>query len=52
MDLAAEVLAAVARAGDGKNKIRRGRIVADCARLESVYAERHRGFESLPLRNN
>jgi hypothetical protein len=24
--------------------------VVDCARLESVCAERHRGFESLPIR--
>ena len=25
--------------------------VVDCARLESVCAERHRGFESLPIRS-
>ena len=29
---------------------RRGRIAVYCARLESGYVERHRGFESLPLR--
>lgn len=28
----------------------RGRIVVECARLESVYTERYRGFESLSLR--
>ena len=33
-----------------KNR-RRGRIAVYCARLESGYAERHRGFESLPLRS-
>src|SRR5215470_16091938 len=26
--------------------------VVDCARLESVCAERHRGFESLPIRQH
>ena len=26
--------------------------VVDCARLESVCAERHRGFESPPIRAN
>ena len=28
-----------------------GRVV-DCARLESVYTERYRGFESPPIRQN
>ena len=28
----------------------RGRIEAECARLESAYTARYRGFESLPLR--
>lgn len=29
---------------------RKGDRVVDCARLESVCAERHRGFESPPFR--
>lgn len=28
----------------------RGRIVAECVRLESGYTARYRGFDSLPLR--
>ena len=31
---------------------RRGRIVAECACLESKYTARYRGFESLPLRQS
>ena len=34
----------------GKRLYRRGRIEAECARLESAYPETDRGFDSHPLR--
>ena len=37
---------------DEQELVRMGDRVVDCARLESVCAERHRGFESPPIRHD
>jgi hypothetical protein len=36
---------------DYEHDVRMGDRAVDCARLESVCAERHRGFESPPIRH-